>query len=203
MLSVENLALYKNDKKIFANLGFSLFVGAALIVVGKNGSGKTSLLKILASISKESSGKILWSGENIENFRSDFNGDIQFLGHKNFFKNEQTVVQNLSFYAKLTDTPMLVDAALNYFKLEKFADEKIKNLSAGWQKRAMLAKLIACPATIWMLDEPTTNLDNEGKELLKNLLKTKLENQGLAIIATHEPNLFDFGAKINMEDFNY
>lgn len=202
MLSVENLALYKNDKKVFADLGFSLFVGAGLVVVGKNGSGKTSLLKILAGISKESSGKILWDEQNIANFRADFNGDIQFLGHKNFFKNEQTVSQNLSFYAKLSDTQMLVPAALSYFKLEKFADEKVKNLSAGWQKRAILAKLIACPATIWMLDEPTTNLDSEGKKLLRNLLKTKLENQGMAIIATHEPDLFDFMAKINMEDFN-
>lgn len=202
MLTVENLCLHKNDKKIFSDLGFSLFVGAALILVGSNGSGKTSLLKIIAGISKESKGKILWDGENIEDFRADFNGDLQFIGHKNFLKPELTVLENLEFYADLSDTKMSLASAINFFKLNDKIHEKIKNLSAGWQKRVMLAKLLACPATIWILDEPSNNLDEEGKKLLYGLIETKLENQGLVLMSTHDEKFFKLGAKFNIEDFS-
>lgn len=202
MLSVENLELRKNNQKIFSNLGFSLFVGASLEVKGKNGSGKTSLLKIITGISKQSSGKILWAGKDIEEFRPDFNADLQYLGHKNFLKQELSVYDNLNIYASLHETTILIPSALSFFKIAHLKDKKVKTLSAGMQKRVMLAKLLTCPATIWILDEPTTNLDKEGRGLLHGLIKTKLENQGMVIIATHEENFLDFAAKINMEDFH-
>ncbi len=201
MLSVENLSFYKNDRKIFADLGFSLFLNAALIVVGKNGSGKTSLLKILAGIFKESSGKILWDDQDISNFRSDFNGDLQFIGHKNFLKQELSAIENLEFYAALTDSQMLVTSALKVFDVEEFAHKKVKELSAGMQKKVMLAKLVCCPATIWILDEPTTNLDNIGKKILCDLIARKLENKGIVIVATHDDEIKKLGAILNMEDY--
>lgn len=201
MLTVENLQCKKNDQVIFSDLGFSLFLGSALIVSGKNGSGKTSLLKILAGISKESKGKIFWAGENIENFRDDFNGDLQFIGHKNFLKQDLSVLENLLFYAQLNDSEMLIPAALRFFKLEEKIDEKIKNLSAGWQKRVQLAKLLACPTTIWVLDEPSANLDAEGRKLLHGLVETHLQNSGIVVLATHEEEFFTLGNKLNLEDF--
>ncbi len=201
MLTVENLACYKNDQKIFDNLSLSLFLGSALIVSGKNGSGKTSFLKILAGILKEAKGNILWSGENIINFRDDFNGDLQFIGHKNFLKQDLTVLENLEFYASLHDSLMSVVPALSFFKLTDKADILVKKLSAGWQKRVQLAKLLACPATIWILDEPANHLDSEGKKLLYGLIQTKLENSGMVIMSSHDEMFFKLGAKINMEDF--
>ncbi len=201
MLTIENLECKKNERIIFSALGFTLFLGSALIVSGKNGSGKTSLLKIIAGISKESKGKILWSGENIEDFRDDFNGDLQFIGHKNFLKQDVTVLENLLFYAKLHDSEILIPAALRFFKLEEKIDEKVKNLSAGWQKRVQLARLLACPATIWVLDEPSNNLDAEGKKLLKGLIETQLENSGVVVMATHDEEFFKLGARVCLEDF--
>ncbi len=201
MLTLDNISLEKEGKKIFANLGLSITSGAALIITGKNGSGKTSLLKIIAGISKATSGKILWGGEDIENFRDLFNGDAQFISHKNFLKTELTVTENLLFYAKLAATEIAVPAALNYFKLNEISDTKIKKLSAGWQKRVMLAKLLACPATLWLLDEPTNNLDSEGKLLLKELIKTRTKEGGLVIATSHDNDLLDLGAKINIEDW--
>jgi heme exporter protein A len=91
MLTVDNLSLFKDDKKIFSGLGFSVSLNSALIIKGRNGCGKSSLLKIIAGISKASSGKILWGENDVENFRDDFNGDSQFLGHKNFLKPELSV----------------------------------------------------------------------------------------------------------------
>jgi heme exporter protein A len=202
MLTINNLSLFKDHKKIFSHLGFSVSTESALIITGKNGCGKTSLLKILAGISKPTEGEILWGDVNVENFRADFNGDTQFLGHKNFLKPELTVLENLQFYARLADTETVVSSALSFFKLQKLSGEKVKNLSAGWQKRVMLAKLLACPATIWLLDEPSNNLDSDGKKLLHGLIKTRVKEDGLVIIATHDEAFFDLGPKLNLEDYS-
>jgi heme exporter protein A len=202
MLTINNLSLFKDHKKIFSHLGFSISISSALIITGKNGCGKTSLLKILAGISKPTEGEILWGDVNVENFRADFNGDTQFLGHKNFLKPELTVLENLQFYARLADTETVVSSALSFFKLQEFSGEKVKNLSAGWQKRVMLAKLLACPATVWLLDEPSNNLDSDGKKLLHGLIKTRVKEDGLVIIATHDEAFFDLGPKLNLEDYS-
>lgn len=201
MLTVDNLALYKDHKKIFGPIGFSLSTSSALIITGRNGCGKSSLLKILAGISPASSGKILWGGEDVENFRDIFNGDSQFLGHKNFLKPELTVRQNLEFYARLSDTEAALPAALGFFNLIDLSDKKVKTLSAGWQKRVMLAKLLACPASVWFLDEPTSNLDKQGKEKLHGLIRTRIKEEGLVILTTHDEDFFDLGPRINLEDF--
>jgi heme exporter protein A len=201
MLTVDNLSLFRDDKKIFANLGFSLSLNSALIIKGKNGCGKSSLLKILAGISKPTSGKILWGGVDVEEMRDDFNGDSQFLGHKNFLKPELSVEQNLLFYARLNGSEGALEAALGFFKLSDLRHQKVKKLSAGWQKRVMLAKLLACPATIWFLDEPLNNLDAEGKNLLIGLIKTRIKEDGLVILTSHENFLNELGASLNLEEF--
>ena len=201
MLTVDNLSLSKDHKKIFSALGFSVSISSALIVKGRNGCGKTSLLKILAGIMRADGGKILWGGENVENFRGTFNGDTQFIGHKNFLKPELSVAENLRFFARLADTEAALSSGINFFKLQEFADEKVKKLSAGWQKRVMLAKLLACPATIWLLDEPSNNLDKAGKKLLHGLIKTRAKEDGLVILATHDEEFFDLGPQINLEDY--
>ena len=203
MLTVDNLTFFKNHKKIFGPIGFSISLGAALIVMGKNGSGKTSLLKVLVGISKASAGKILWGGVDVEEMRDDFNGDLQFLGHKNFLKQELTVMENLRFFARLSDAEMLIPSALRYFDLENFSDEKVKKLSAGWQKRVMLAKLICCPATLWFLDEPSNNLDAEGKEKLGALIESKIKSgQGLVVMTTHDEEFLKLGVRLDIGDFN-
>lgn len=202
MLSIDNLSLFRNHKKIFENIGFSVDLGSVLVINGKNGSGKTSLLKVIAGISKQTSGRILWSDIDIDEMRDDFNGDLQFIGHKNFLKQELTVKENLKFYASLQDTEILIPAALNFFALEHLADEKVKKLSAGWQKKVMLAKLLCCPATVWLLDEPSESLDNEAKERLCGLIETKIKDgKGLVIIATHDEIFSRFGMVVKMEDF--
>lgn len=202
MLTADNLSLFKDHKKIFGALGFSVSINSALIITGRNGSGKSSLLKILAGISAPTSGKIFWGGEDVENFRDDFNGDSQFLGHKNFLKSELTVEENLQFYARLNGTEAALSSALKFFDLSNLADKKVKTLSAGWQKRVMLAKLLACPATVWFLDEPSNNLDKEGKEKLYGLIKTRIKEDGLVIVATHDEAFFDLGPRLNLEDFS-
>ena len=202
MLTVQNLSLFKDDKKIFSDLGFSIGLNSALIIKGRNGCGKSSLLKIIAGIAKPSSGKILWGGEDVENFRADFNGDSQFIGHKNFLEQELTVLENLAFYAKLSDTEIALQSGLSFFGLMNFSDQKVKKLSAGWQKKVMLARLLCCPAAVWFLDEPSNNLDKDSSRKLLGLLETRIGEGGLVIIATHDEIFFDLGPRLNLEDFN-
>lgn len=201
MLTIDNLTLIKDNKKIFSNLGFSVSTSSALIIKGQNGSGKTSLLKIICNIMRATSGRILWGGKDISEFRDDFNGDLQFIGHNNFLNLNLTIKQNLRFFARMHDSEMALPAALNFFELEKIQNTEVKKLSAGWQKRVILAKLLCCPSTIWLLDEPTVNLDNDCKEKLLGLIKTRIKENGLVILTSHDDFFDEIGVQVKLEDF--
>jgi heme exporter protein A len=201
MLTCDNLTFFKDNNKIFSNLGFSLSTSSALVITGKNGSGKTTLLKMIAGIIPLQSGKIFWGLQDVAKMRDIFNGDMQFIGHKNFLKQELSVLDNLSFYAKLSDTKLAVNSALSFFNLNEISDSKVKDLSAGTQQRVRLARLLACPTTIWLLDEPSNHLDLAEKEKLHGLIKTRIKEQGIVLIATHDEMFFDLGMKLNVEDF--
>lgn len=201
MLTINNLSFNRDSRIIFNNLAFSLGTASALIIRGKNGCGKSSLLKIIAGIYEPNEGEILWGNENINNFRDDFNSDLQYIGHKNFLKPELTIYENLKFFAQIHNTEMALNSALDFFDLTKYQNYLVKNLSAGWQQKILLAKLLACPATIWLLDEPSNNLDNNNKKILYNLIKNRLRDQGLVIITTHDEMFFDLGPQLHLEDF--
>ena len=201
MLTVNNITHHKNQQIIFKNLGFSLGSGSALILYGSNGSGKTTLLKTIAGLCRQNVGEILWNNENVQNFFPEFSADINYIGHKNFLKPKLTVWQNLSFYAGISDTEILLPAAIRYFSLEEVLEKPVYQLSSGWQKKVILAKLLYNPAAIWLLDEPTVNLDRKGKELLFNLVSTRIKDGGMAIIATHDEIFAPLANKIFLEDF--
>jgi len=201
VLTCDSLTLIKNNKTIFKDLSFALSTGSTLVITGGNGSGKTSLLKIIAGIIKPQAGKIFWGDFAVTQIADDFYGDMQFIGHKNFLKSQLSVKENIEFYAKLSDTQMAMSSALSFFDLNEIAEEKVKNLSAGVQQRVRLSLLLACPATLWLLDEPSNNLDQFYKEKLHGLIKTRIKEQGMVLLATHDSQFYDLGIKINIEDF--
>ena len=205
MLTLDKINYSKNKHKIINNLGFTIGLNSCLVIKGKNGSGKTTLLKIIAGLnqlnSSGNSGQILWNKEDIALIKDDFYSDIQYLGHDNFLKKNLNVVDNLLFWARLHDSEILVPSALHYFRLDDIAHQKTGKLSAGWQKRVILAKLLCCPTTIWLLDEPTTNLDEQGKELLFNLVNTRIKENGIVLIATHDDLFSPISTNINLNDF--
>ena len=116
---------------------------------------------------------------------------MQFITCQNFLKPQLSIRSNLQFYAKLSATFEAVESAISFFKLTDFAESPVKYLSSGVKQRAKLAKLLACPATLWLLDEPSNHLDEEGANLLKSLILTRIKENGIVIIATHDKFLFD------------
>lgn len=201
MLTLNNLTYYIDNKQIFKNVGLSISTTSALIIKGDNGSGKTSLLRLICGLDKSYDGKILWGKNNVENMRHDFNADIQYIGHSNFLKQHLTIEQNLKFFSKLYDCELALESALSFFEILDQRNIIIKKLSAGIQKKVMLAKLLACPSTIWILDEPLVNLDKKFQDKLLSLIKTRIKEGGLVIIATHSDIFDKLGPTININDF--
>ncbi|MFT6332477.1 MAG: heme exporter protein A [Lentimonas sp.] len=205
MLTVNSISAEKNQQIIFKNLGFSIGLGSSLLICGENGSGKTTLLRSIAGLSQVVSGNILWNGDNVNNFIQEFNSDINYIGHKNFLKAKLTVLQNMEFYAGICGSEILIPSAIKYFGLEEVLNRPLYQLSSGWQKKVMLSKLIYQPKTLWLLDEPTINLDKNASNLLFELIETRVEEGGIVIIATHDEKLLNLinksGGRIILEDF--
>jgi heme exporter protein A len=180
-LTCLNVSIERGGYKLFEDMSFTLLEGAGLVVKGANGSGKTSLLKVLAGLVKPSYGSVaLASGYT--------SSDMLYIGHKNAIKGDATVLENLQFWAKLRGEPLLLAAAISHFGLGYYTDTPCRELSAGWQRRVALAKLICCPSKLWLLDEPTANLDAEGEAITLSLIKARIHSGGGVVAAMHKMN---------------
>lgn len=184
MLTVENVACRHEDIIVFSQLGFCLPEGAILLLKGPNGVGKTSLLRILSGLSAPGEGQVLWDGKPIKN-NDGFKRDLMYIGHKNAVKLESTVEENLRFWGKLYGSEMLVPAAMHYYGLGKFKGALAAHLSAGWQRRVALARLIVAPCRLWLLDEPTNFLDDEAVQLTASLIEARVGQGGIVVVASH------------------
>lgn len=169
---------------LFDGVGESLESGQLLAVYGANGSGKSSLLRILAGLLKADKGQVVWEGKAIAD-SGDFSHHRLYMGHGGLIKPELTVMEHCLRWAKLQGEPMLVDAALRYFDLGWARNIPCQRLSAGWQRRVELARLLYQPATLWLLDEPLVHLDGEGEALLASLCNSRLEQGGIVVMASH------------------
>lgn len=200
MLTAESLRCTRSERIIFNGLGFCLQPGALLLLKGPNGSGKTSLIKLLSGILKPDAGSILWDNEPIAG-NDSFKRELMLIGHKSAVKNDSTVYENLAFWAKLYDTQVLLPAALKFYGLEKFRDTLASQLSAGWQRRVALARLIVAPCKLWLLDEPTNFLDEEMVALTASLIESRVQQGGIVVVASHIMNSAIASHTLWMEDF--
>ncbi len=200
MLTCEDLACQRGNSTIFSQLGFSLLPGGLLLLKGPNGSGKTSLIKMLAGLLPQASGNITWEGVSTTN-NEDFKRELMYVGHKSAVKLDSTVEENIAFWGKLYGTEMLVPAALKYYGLEKFKDTQTVQLSAGWQRRVALARLIVAPSRLWLLDEPTNFLDEEAVVLTASLIESRVKQGGMVVAASHIMSSAIASHTLWMEDY--
>ena len=189
MLSAKNLTCVRGKRSLFSGLHFSLNEGQWLHVCGENGTGKTSLLRILAGLVKPVEGDIYWEELPIQKNREDFHRNLLFLGHHEAIKEELSALENLKLAAAL-DGGVLSDAAaleaLWRFGLKGREDLPVYCLSAGQKRRVLLARLQTRKAKLWILDEPFTSLDVKAVAMLSALISQHIESGGMAILTSHQ-----------------
>ena len=183
--SVDNLACQRADQLIFKDLSFALAPGEAIWVRGRNGAGKSSLLRICARLLRPAVGRITWRGEDIFSASESYGADCQYVGHQEALKPVLTVRENIRFWAGYHGSAD-VEAALREFELTGLADTPAGLLSQGQKKRSNLARLAASKAVFWILDEPVSALDRHFIGLFRDRLAQHLAAGGMALFATHQ-----------------
>jgi heme exporter protein A len=183
-IDVTDLACRRGERLLFADLGFSLGPGRALLVRGPNGAGKTTLIKTLAGLIRPDAGRIAIAGRSEEERPGT---DMHLLAHASGVKGRLTVEENLGFWRAVNGGAGDAGEALDIVGLRGIADLEAGHLSAGQTRRLALARLIVAPRPIWLLDEPTAALDAEGDALVGRLIDAHLAQGGLCIAATHLP----------------
>lgn len=188
-LHLKSISCTRGYRDLFTNLEFELCPGQVLRVEGKNGSGKTSLLRIMAGLAQPLEGEVLWQGRKIHHAESDYFQNLLFLGHRAAIKFELTPIENLCMAKSLhgSKTENGIEEALYQVGLYGFEDIPCAQLSAGQKRRVALAQLFLSRAKCWILDEPYTSLDVNAVSMLEGLFAKHLINGGILVITSHQP----------------
>ncbi len=179
--------MFRGERCLFQDLEFALNPGQLLLLQGQNGSGKTSLLRAIAGLLSLESGEILWNDEPTLQQRQEFHGSLVWLSHETGLKGDLTLVENLHFEATLRPQrsidPAVVSDRLGISRLKQLP---LRLLSAGQQRRVALARMLLADVPLWLMDEPFTNLDRDGRQLVTTLTEEHLAGGGLCVMAAHQ-----------------
>ena len=198
-----NLTCVRGERQVFTGLNYNLEDGGALLLVGPNGSGKSSLLRLMAGLLQASQGQLVWSNQAILDDPDAHNRRLHYVGHLDAVKPIFSVAENVTFWAQLRPSQkgFDVEAALSAFSIRHLRKVPGRFLSAGQKRRVNLSRLLAAPASIWLLDEPTTALDSQTVSQLMNVIAHHRKDGGMVVVSTHTPMDLP-GAKIlNLSDF--
>jgi heme exporter protein A len=188
-VAIEGLAVARGDRLVFEGFDLALAAGEAVALVGRNGAGKTSLLRALAGLLRPLAGEIRFLGPAgaipSEDARS---GDTHLLGHQDGLKPGRTAWDELLFQARWTGgTEAVARAACARLGLDRLRELEVRKLSAGQRRRVALARLLAAPRPLWLLDEPLAPLDAEQRDLFGAVMAEHLDGGGLILAAVHDP----------------
>lgn len=189
MLQVTDLECVRGDRRLFTAMSFSLEPRELLHVQGPNGSGKTSLLRLVCGLTEPAGGDITWRGTSLRELAEEYFAEVLYLGHLNGLKDELSAAENLRISSTLAGagaTPAAISDALARLGLAGYEDLPVKILSQGQKRRVALARLLLSRAALWVLDEPFTALDSAAVHVLQAILDTHLDNDGMVILTTHQ-----------------
>lgn len=179
----------RGDRRLFSGLNFSLSPGTFLQLTGPNGSGKTSLLRIVCGLLAPAEGEVRWHGANIRSLGEDYFTFTSYLGHRHGIKDELTGIENLRISNALNGIEISEPRARSVLATMGLGGREslpVRLLSEGQRRRVALARLIVCGTTLWLLDEVLTSLDKTAIALIRSLIEEHLANGGIAIVATHQ-----------------
>ncbi|MBK9947976.1 MAG: cytochrome c biogenesis heme-transporting ATPase CcmA [Nitrospira sp.] len=190
MLQAVGLSCRRGERRLFSDLNVQVERGKLLAVVGENGSGKTSLLRIFSSLLPPEDGSVRWEGQDIQQLKELYSGQLMYLGHLNGIKDDLTAVENLMSSMALAGEPCSergAKEALEAIGLKRVVHRlPSKVLSQGQKRRVALARLWLSTRPLWLLDEPFTSLDAASTTVVTQRLHAHLQREGLVVVVTHQ-----------------
>jgi heme exporter protein A len=186
-LNVEGVHVWRGDRHVLRGVSFSIGPGKLLHIAGSNGVGKTTLLRVVCGLIAPESGEVRWQGRDIRYERESYQANIAFAAHDAALKADLTALENLRFAVglrrKVAD-PELLDV-MQRTGAGDYADLPARVLSAGQRRRVAMARVLACRAPLWLLDEPFSNLDAVGVEVISRLIDEHIGDGGAAVVVAH------------------
>ncbi len=195
-LQINFLELYRNDDCIFSEISFDLSEGQHLLISGANGTGKTSLLRVICGLTIPTGGTILWNQLATNNINCRYYEHLAYLGHKNALIPELTARENLEYTFEGIRSINRTSSVLEAFGLNKYLDQYAEKLSNGQIRKIALSRILLSEKTLWILDEPVANLDTSGTQFLLVEMQAHLDQGGMLITTS---NLNDQTLKPNSE----
>ena len=195
-LQINFLELYRNDDCIFSEISFDLSEGQHLLISGANGTGKTSLLRVICGLTIPTGGTILWNQLATNNINCRYYEHLAYLGHKNALIPELTARENLEYTFEGNRSINRTSSVLEAFGLNKYLDQYAEKLSNGQIRKIALSRILLSEKTLWILDEPVANLDTSGTQFLLAEIQAHLDQGGMLITTS---NLNDQTLKPNSE----
>ncbi|MEA5445306.1 cytochrome c biogenesis heme-transporting ATPase CcmA [Gammaproteobacteria bacterium AB-CW1] len=188
-LSAAGLEIWRGETRLLRNFGFQLSSGETLWLRGPNGAGKTTLMRVILGLSQADAGEVHWCGRPRDEDRSAFLADVAWCGHQTGLRPELSPRENLASWQPLAGrrSARRLSDCLERLALTAVADRPCAFLSAGQQKRASLARLLLCEASLWCLDEPLTSLDADGQTLVGELILEHRSHGGACLVSSHQP----------------
>lgn len=186
-LVIKGLTLIRGDRCLFTDVSFTATEGRLVLLEGDNGSGKTSLLRAIVGLLEPESGEILWNDSPAAAVPDEFFAALVWTGHRVGLKADLTVEENLTFESSLR--PMRgedLERVLERLSITRLKPLPLRALSAGQQRRVALARMLLASAPLWLMDEPFTNLDRDGRGLVESLVAEHLGRGGLCIMTAHQ-----------------
>jgi heme exporter protein A len=189
MLEAINLTCIRGTRRLFRDLNFAVEPGDLIELRGPNGSGKTSLLRILCGLAGPAAGEVLWDGKNIRSLGEEYFSSVAYLGHQNAVKDELSAIENLRIASAVAGNALNKSEArevLARVGLTQQQNLPTRALSAGQRRRLAMTRLLTAKAKLWILDEVLTSLDDTAINLSRQFIGDHLKDGGMAIVATHQ-----------------
>ena len=184
-LQINFLELYRNDDRIFSEISFDLSEGQHLLISGANGTGKTSLLRVICGLTIPTGGTILWNQLATNNIDCRYYEHLAYLGHKNALIPELTARENLEYTFEGNQSMNRTSSVLEAFDLNNYLDQYAEKLSNGQIRKIALSRILLSEKTLWILDEPAANLDTSGTQFLLTEMQAHLDQGGMLITTSN------------------